>query len=88
MTITESELLDAIRAATTDDDGPTDAMTGPELALAMGITDSPMRTRLRRLMKDGVIECVKVKRTSIAGVSLTVPAYRLIAKPKKAKRAK
>jgi hypothetical protein len=39
-------------------------------------------------MMDGVIECVKVKRCSMAGVSLTVPAYRLIAKPKKAKRAK
>jgi len=84
MTISESEILDAIReAANSSAGGPEDAMTIIELAEAMNVDPRIARKHVASLLKSGAMECVRVRRSSMDGRIMPVPAYRLIAAPKK-----
>lgn len=74
--VTESELLEALRAAVaTPDRG--DGMTTPELAQALGWSEQRVRDALRRLRAQGAIQPVRVPRETLAGVVQLVPGYRL-----------
>ena len=60
--MTETELLDEVQRAidfTDTDDG---AMTVVQLSEALDISTEKVRVRLRRLLAEGTIELVKVKR--------------------------
>ena len=86
MTITESELLEALRAATPRRaDGPTDAYTTREIRKATGWGLAQAMAYLRSLADDGRLEAVKVRRTAIDGRLALVTAYRFLT-PKGKKR--
>jgi DNA-binding MarR family transcriptional regulator len=88
MTISEAEILDAIReAASNSASGPDDAMTIVELAEAMNVDARIVRKHVAALLKSGGMECVRVRRPSMDGRIMPVPAYRLIA-PKIAPKKK
>ena len=77
--MTESELLEALRAAVaTPDRG--DGLTTPELAQALGWSEQRVRDALRRLRAQGAIQPVRVPRETLAGVVQLVPGYRLAQK--------
>ena len=77
--VTESELLEALRAAVaTPDRG--DGLTTPELAQALGWSEDRVRRALRRLRAQGAIQPVRVPRETLTGVIQLVPGYRLAQK--------
>lgn len=75
--VTESELLEALRAAVATPDRGV-GMTTPELALALGWSEQRVRDALRRLRAQGVIEPTRVWRRNLGGVMQPVLAYRLV----------
>lgn len=84
VTITESELLDELRAATrTLPSNPEGAFTFSELREAMGISILALTRKLRALKAAGKMECVRVVREALDGRAAQVPAYRLIGKGKR-----
>jgi predicted ArsR family transcriptional regulator len=73
--ITESELLQQVRDAldfTETEDG---AMSVPQLAEALDISQNTVRIRLRKLLEEGVIETVRVRRKKMNGVVSPQIAY-------------
>ena len=75
--VTESELLEALRAAVaTPDRG--DGLTTPELAQALGWSEDRVRRALRRLRAQGIVEPTRVRRETLSGVMQPVPGYRLV----------
>lgn len=73
--ITESELLQQVRDAldfTETEDG---AMSVLQLADALNISPEAVRHRLRKLMEEGTIETVRVKRRKMNGVVSPQIAY-------------
>ena len=73
--MTETELLDEVQRAidfTDTDDG---AMTVVQLSEALDISTEKVRVRLRRLLAEGTIELVKVKRMKMNGVVAGTVAY-------------
>jgi predicted transcriptional regulator len=88
MSISESEILDAIREATVQPNvRPEGAFTVRELATAWGMEATTVQRRLRPLVAAGKMECVRVSLVDMSGRSQPSPAYRLTATPtKKAKR--
>ncbi len=88
VSISESEILDELRrafAARGDSGDFPGAVTCGELIEAMGMYPLTIRTEIKRLLRAGVVECVKVRRPSIDGRNACVPAYRLV--PKRADAA-
>ena len=84
MTISETEILDAIReAAANSTGGPDDAMTIAELCETMKISALIARKRVVLLLKSGAMECVRVGRPAMDGRVMQVPGYRLTVPPKK-----
>lgn len=77
MTITENDLLDAIRAALATPTEAGDGFTGPELAEAAGKSTTTVRQALKRLLASGTAEVVQLRRMKINGQAATVPGYRL-----------
>ena len=83
MTITQTVLLDALRAArvgVTDD--AEDAATVGELADALRASGQPtnptrIRNMLRVLIADGRAECIKVARRRLDDIVTPVNGYRL-----------
>ena len=73
--MTETELLDEVQRAidfTDTDDG---AMTVVQLSEVLDISTEKVRVRLRRLLAEGTIELVKVKRMKMNGVVAGTVAY-------------
>ena len=73
--MTETELLAEVQRAidfTDTDDG---AMTVVQLSEALDISTEKVRVRLRRLLAEGTIELVKVKRMKMNGVVAGTVAY-------------
>lgn len=73
--ITESELLQQVRDAldfTETEDG---AMSVPQLAEALSISQNAVRNRLRKLLEEGIIETVRVRRRKMNGVVSPQIAY-------------
>lgn len=87
MTISESEILDAIREAARQPDArPDGAFTRNELCEALRVGRGAIQRVLTPLVKSGQMECVWIPSTDITGRASRVPVYRLIAPKKKAKR--
>lgn len=83
--ITESEILDALAAATAG--GPAEARTGPELQREFGIGEKRLRNALRLFNEAGRLEVHRVARMSLAGAQVLVPAYTIKPAPKASKKA-
>ena len=78
-TITESEILEELRAALSKvDDTPEGFFTTVELAAATGKCVRATTMKLRQLFLRGEVESVKVTRPGIDGRNAKVPAYRLV----------
>lgn len=77
--VTESELLEALRAAVSAPDRG-DGMTTPELARALGWSEPRVRRVLQGLIEDGVVEPTRVWRVNMAGVPQPRFGYRLVQK--------
>ena len=76
----ESELLQQVQDAlpvTETEDG---AMTVVQLSEALDISAEKVRIRLRKLMEEGVIELVRVRRKKMNGVVSPVVAYASVKK--------
>lgn len=71
----ESELLQQVQDALTVTETEDGAMTVIQLAVALDISAEKVRIRLRKLIEDGVIEPVRVRRTKMNGVVAPVVAY-------------
>lgn len=76
--ITESEILEELRAALTPSmESPEGFYTTAEIAASVGKCPSVVKARLRELFLRGEIECVRVRRPAMDGRNAKVPAYRL-----------
>ncbi len=77
LTITENELVEALRSAMGPDEGPTDARTVQEMAATIGRAERFVRDNVRKLIAEGRVELVRVKRPAIDGRIQSLPAYRI-----------
>lgn len=78
----EAELLQQVQDALTVTETEDGAMTVMQLAKALDISAEKVRIRLRRLMEEGVIELVRVRRRKMNGVISPVVAYASVNKLK------
>lgn len=85
ITISESELIDALRAATGNgESGPADAFTLKEIKAATGWGDRRVLAHLYLLKAQGMLQIVTVNRERLDGRVGGVPGYRFLKKPRKA----
>jgi len=78
LTITENELVEALRSAMgSQDEGPTDARTVQEIVNTIGRSERFVRDNVRKLIAEGRAELVRIKRPAIDGRIQSVPAYRI-----------
>lgn len=75
--ITEGEILDALVRASADHP---DAMTGPEMERATGISTKRLRAALKAFAAEGRLQVHRVIRTNIVGQQVPVPAYTILPK--------
>ena len=80
--ITESELLQQVRDALVFTETEDGAMSVLQLADALDISPNAVRIRLRKLLEEGVVETVRVRRKKMNGVVSPMIAYA----PKKEKK--
>ena len=80
--ITESELLQQVRDALVFTETEDGAMSVLQLASALDMSPGAVRTRLRKLLEEGVVETVRVRRKKMNGVVSPMIAYA----PKKEKK--
>ena len=73
--ITESELLEQVRDALVFTETEDGAMSVLQLADALDISPNAVRTRLRKLLEEGVVETVRVRRKKMNGVVSPMIAY-------------
>jgi hypothetical protein len=78
LTITESEILDAIRTALASSVSGDDAMTTTELGTALGTNVARTRNILRGMIAAGRMAPTRVYRPSLDGYPRPVAAYRLV----------
>ena len=71
----ESELLQQVQDALTVTDTEDGAMTVIQLAEALNISAEKVRIRLRKLIAEGTIELVRVRRRKMNGIIAPVVAY-------------
>jgi transcription initiation factor IIE alpha subunit len=76
MTVTENELLDAVREAMRADDS-TDGFTVLEMCDALGLNYRLVRKAVKRMLDSGTAEVVRVRRTRMDGISHIISGYRL-----------
>lgn len=76
VTVTELDLLDALREALERDAGGDDAPTTEELAEMTGISRERIKVALKGLIQSGKAESIRVRRLSIDGRNALVPGYR------------
>jgi response regulator of citrate/malate metabolism len=74
VSITESQLLDALRAALPEQDDA--ALTTEEIAAALDISHDKARRLMKGLARSGKIEVVRKRILDLAGRNTPVPAYR------------
>ena len=77
MKLTRSQLVAEVEKALARHD-PEDAYTSEELEGIFGLSNKPVRQRLRALAKMGRLETVRVMRADLKGVYQPVPAYRIL----------
>ena len=73
--ITESELLQQVRDALVFTETEDGAMSVLQLASALDMSPGAVRTRLRKLLEEGVVETVRVRRKKMNGVVSPMIAY-------------
>ncbi len=73
--ITESELLEQVRDALVFTETEDGAMSVLQLADALDISPKAVRSRLRKLLEEGVVETVRVRRKKMNGVVSPMIAY-------------
>ena len=73
--ITESELLEQVRDALVFTETEDGAMSVLQLAAALDISPKAVRSRLRKLLEEGVVETVRVRRKKMNGVVSPMIAY-------------
>lgn len=83
LTISETELLDALAGAIAKSDGPQEAKTAKEIAESTGRTLHSTMQALHAINRQGRLGVFKVKRSGLDGVSRTVTGYTVLTKPKK-----
>ena len=71
----ESELLQQVQDALTVTDTEDGAITVIQLAEALNISAEKVRIRLRKLIAEGTIELVRVRRRKMNGIIAPVVAY-------------
>jgi DNA-binding Lrp family transcriptional regulator len=76
----ESELLQQVQDALTVTETEDGAMTVVQLAEALNISAEKVRIRLRKLIDEGVIELVRVRRKKMNGIVSPVVAYASVKK--------
>lgn len=82
--ISESELIEALRAATGNgESGPADAFTRNEIKAATGWGDDRISAHLHLLKDQGMLQVVRVRRRRLDGQVNPVPGYRFLKKPRK-----
>ena len=75
ITVTQNDLLDAIKAALAMDG---DGVTSNELMEASGAGPDQVRKFLHALAREGRLEVTKVRRTAVlTGSNILVPAYKI-----------
>lgn len=74
--LTENELLQALLDAAITDGNDDGALTTAEMASALGRSRKWVRSRLRVLIEEGIVEPLRVARTRIDGQVAIVSAYR------------
>ena len=80
MTISESEILAALRKAMEQRTGEPGEFTTLELAERMGIGPERVKGTLKKLIASGLAVTGRAHRMSMDGVSRPVPVYRLVLK--------
>jgi DNA-binding GntR family transcriptional regulator len=83
MKITQDDLLDALRHAL-EAPNAGDAPTVNELQVTMGCGSAKVRRALKALAAQGRLEVVQVRRTSLTGIGILCPGYRIKPKGKRA----
>lgn len=78
ITLTESELLDALRRAAAESQQGEEGFTTAELREALGWGEKKVRAALHRLKAQGLIVPVKVRRETLNGTIHPQPGYRLV----------
>lgn len=78
MQISQDELLEALRNAMQDGGSGEEGMTVSELREKMGQSDEKVRRNLKALLAQGKAKVVSVRRTDMAGRTMSVPGYRLV----------
>ena len=74
--ITQNELLEAIRAAQ-EPEYP-DALTAPEICVALNLTRAKLRPLLATLEASGRVRRVRVRRQDATGRAQVLPAYIIV----------
>lgn len=78
-TISESDFIKALRDQMHK--AGVGAMTGAEIATAMGVPSTTAQLKVRRMVEGGILEYAgKVPRPKITGEYCHVPAYRMAGK--------
>lgn len=77
VSITESELMEALAAATRGSQ-PDDARTMLELRAISGVSEKRVRATLVELNAAGRLRVHRVRRTALDGRSAIVPAYTIL----------
>ena len=75
MKLTESELLQELREVYAQSDDPEGYYTLAELCELLGLGKEAVRRRLKLLSSSNQLLTRRVRRTSIAGITMPVPAY-------------
>lgn len=84
ITVTESELIDALRKAAEPGSSDTEgALTVAEMAARTNRCEKYVRDNIRKMLAEGRAELVRIPRTAIDGRLQNLPAYRLV-KPDRA----
>jgi len=71
------ELIQALLDAQIDGIDSSGVMTGSEISLVLGVSTNTMLKRVKRLLRDGVIESAPKQIVNTLGITTTTRGYRL-----------
>lgn len=75
--LTEEELLQEIQAALAPDGPSADGMTAPEMAEKFDLSPMIMRRAIGRMLADGKLEVVRLRRLNYIGHATTIKGFRM-----------
>ena len=74
---THDELLKALLDAQAEDVEDNGVMTGPELAVALGMTEYSTLKRIKALLRDGTLAVATKRIVNIVGITTTTYGYKI-----------